>query len=159
MNLFNNFESLSLDGMLVITCEKSRVAWNKGFDQLDPETRARINKLLKGASPVKKGYVYNHSQKHHGKSILQWAKEYGVHNATANWHLKKWGNMDRCNKDYHKTRAVRHWGKTTKEWAEAIDQSGVTANHVREATRKGKEHFERYLSKKMNKVIKLKDAK
>ena len=38
MNLFNNFESLSLDGMLVITCERSRVGWNRGL-KLGPRGR------------------------------------------------------------------------------------------------------------------------
>ena len=43
--MFNSTESLSLDGMLVITCEKSRVAWNRGFDQLDPDTRQRVTAM------------------------------------------------------------------------------------------------------------------
>ena len=158
MNLFNTTMT-AVDDSSVTICVNKRVAWNKGFDQLNTETRDRVNKLFQASSPVKKGYVYNHSQKYYGKSVLEWAREYGVHHGTANWHLSRWGNMDRCNKDYHKARAVIHWGKTTNEWAELIAQPGVTANHVREATRKGKEHFERYLSKKMNKAIKLKEAK
>ena len=158
MNLFATPMSAP-DADKITTCEKKRVAWNKGMDQLDPVTRLRVNAALKNSSPVKEGYVFSHSKKYNGKSVLEWAKLYNVHNATAAWHLTKYGNMDRCLQDYHKKRTVIHWGKSAKEWAEFIDEPGLTAGHVREATRKGKEHFERYLSKKIGKVIKLKEAK
>jgi len=51
MNIFDITESLSLDGMLVITCEKPTVSWRKGL-KLGPihsdETRAKMSAAKKG---------------------------------------------------------------------------------------------------------------
>ena len=138
------------------TMEKQRVAWNKGFDQLDPETRKRINALFKGASPVKKGYGYKNTTRYNGKTITQWAREYGVDPATATWHIQKYGNMDRCLQDYHKTRAGIHWGKTIKDWTLFINDPRLTPGHIRAAVKKGKANFEGYIFKKTGITLTLK---
>ena len=69
MNLFNSTESLSLDGMLVITCERSRVAWNRGlkkalFMPASAETRAKMSAARKG---VKVGPTGPKSAEHRAK--------------------------------------------------------------------------------------------
>ena len=138
------------------TLDKQRVAWNKGFDHLDSETRQRVVQAFTNSSPVKKGYVFTNSKKYNGKSVLEWAREYGVHHATAIWHLEKYGNMDRCLQDYHTKRAVIFWGKNVKEWVEYIDEPGLSTGSVRQAIRKGRESFQKYLYKKTGRVIKLK---
>jgi len=52
MNLFNSTESLSLDGVLVITCEKPTVGWAKGLKlgPLSAEHRANISAAMRGQS-------------------------------------------------------------------------------------------------------------
>tara|TARA_R110000868_G_scaffold291803_1_gene552340 strand:+ start:1969 stop:2439 length:471 start_codon:yes stop_codon:yes gene_type:complete len=138
------------------TVEPQRVAWNRGIDHLDPETRNRVNALFVGSSPVKKGYVYKNTTRHNGKTITQWAREYGVNHATATWHIEKYGNMDRCLQDYHKTRAGIHWGQTIKDWTAFINDPTLTTGHIRSAITKGKDNFERYIFKKTGITLTLK---
>ena len=138
------------------TVDNKRTAWNRGIDQLDPKTRKRINALFVGSSPVKKGYAFKNTARYNGKTIVQWAREYGVNHATANWHISKYGNMDRCLQDYHKTRAQKFWGKTIQEWTKFIDDPTLTTGHVRGAAKKGKANFEGYIFKKTGTTLKLK---
>ena len=40
-----------------------KVAWNKGFDHLDPETRARVNKFLGVGGGAKPGHIVSDETK------------------------------------------------------------------------------------------------
>jgi hypothetical protein len=132
-----------------------KVAWNKGFDHLDPETRARVNKVLIKASPVKKGYTFAHGKKYNGKSIAQLAAMHKCDRATIEWHISRWGNLERLKQDYHKNRAKLHWGKTVKEWTAFINDPKLNTGCVRNAINLGKDKFERYIFKKTGKQIRL----
>ena len=133
-----------------------RVAWNKGFDHLDSETRKRINIAFANSSPVKKGYVFKHGEKYQGKGIGYWARKHGVDWSTIKHHLIRWGNLDRVGtyESYHKNRTQYFWGKSAKEWAKHIEgniiqgQKIPSTGSVREAIRKGETSFEKYLAKK-----------
>jgi hypothetical protein len=64
--------------------------------------------------------------------------------------------MDRCLKDYHKTRSSIHWGKTIKDWTLFINDPRLSPGHIREAVNKGKANFERYIFKKTGITLTLK---
>lgn len=97
--------------------------------------------------------------KFQGLTLSELAKEYACDRATINWHLNRWGNLDRLKQDYHKARATVYWGKTRREWHEYIekhiapDQKMPSLGCVGEALKKGKESFDLFLAKKMGQPV------
>lgn len=102
------------------------------------------------------------AKKFQGLTIPELAKKHDCHHATIQWHLTRWGNLDRLMKDYHKTRATVYWGKTRREWHEYISQNIGDGQKIPShgslggALTKGKKHFFNiYLPRKLGKSVKL----
>jgi hypothetical protein len=114
-----------------------KVAWNKGFDHLDPETRARVNKFLGVGGGAKPGHIVSDETKrkisvankgrvlgspsretllkitknfYEGKSYREWAEHYGVTKACIGARMKKNGNPHPYETDYSNRKPSRQPG-------------------------------------------------
>lgn len=109
-----------------------------------------------------KGKRLNGKQYAYGKeklTIRQWARKLGYDSATIKWHFDRWGDLDRLDQDYHKTRATVYWGKTRREWHEYIannlaeGQKMPSHGSVGAALMKDKEKWDRFLAKKIGQPV------
>ena len=148
------------------TVKKRRVPWNTGICHLSDEARKRISEAnlgkispMRGKSQPKCFSPIYTSKNRYGDeqlTLTQWSRKLGYDRATITWHFDRWGNLDRLDQDYHKTRATVYWGKTRREWHEYIanncadGQKVPSRGAVGGSLKKGKDFFLNfYLPKKL----------
>ena len=145
---------------------KGKPAWNKGICHLSDEARKRISEAnlgktspLKGKpNPKHPGAIYTSKNRYGDEqlTLTQWSRKLGYDRSTIAWHFNRWGNLDRLDQDYHKTRATSYWGKTRREWQEYIANNIADGEKIPSrgavvgALKKGEDYFINfYLAKKL----------